>query len=187
MIAAMSLRPITAFGSHLYAQALTGAHSVFDGAAPQSLEIEHLFWFLFGLCLVVYIATVAFYTIGASITYTSGSKPLPIIQNPKADRAANWWVGSAIGLTVLILFSFLAMSIRTGALVLGANAHNAVTIQVTVANGGEFTYIDSRPDHTINTANGIPRSCRATDRDRHELRGRDSIASGRRALRGNAI
>jgi cytochrome c oxidase subunit 2 len=152
----MSLTPAHGFGIALHAQVLTGPHSVFDGVTPQSARIEHLFWFMFLVCLAVYVITVSFFTVGSALTYTAASEPLAVIKNPKADKVANWWVGSAIALTIVILFSFIVTSVRTGAYVMGANLHNAVTIQVTGHQWWwELTYLDSHPDHTIVTANEI--------------------------------
>jgi cytochrome c oxidase subunit 2 len=143
-------------GIPILAQALTGSHSIFDAAAPQSARIEHLFWFMFVVCIAIYIITVSFFAVGGALTYTPVRRPLAIIKNTAADKIASWWVGSAIAVTLVILFSFLAMSMKTGADVMGASVHNAVTVQVTGHQWWwELTYLDSQPDRTIVTANEI--------------------------------
>jgi cytochrome c oxidase subunit 2 len=133
-----------------------GNHSVFDAAGDQGAHIEGLFWFMFWVCLVVYVAIVALFTLGSRRTYSGENDPLPVIKNPQGDQAAQWYVGFAMAATVLVLFLFLALSMRTGADVQDTAEHNGVTIQVTGHQWWwEVTYLDSDPSQTIETANEI--------------------------------
>jgi cytochrome c oxidase subunit II len=133
-----------------------GSHSVFDQAASQAMHIERLFWFMFVVCVAVYILTVTAFTLGGSRSYSSDRIPLPVIKNPEADKVANWWVGVAVATTVVTVFAFLVMSVRTGSYVLDVGVQNTVTIKVTGHQWWwEVTYPNSQADQTIVSANEI--------------------------------
>lgn len=133
-----------------------GVHSVLDGAAFQSRHIERLFSILFFICITVYLLVVLFFALGGRRTYTPEEEPLPVIKNPEADAVAQWWVALAVGVTTVLVFVILVLSIRTGRLVQDVAAQNSVTVQVTGHQWWwEVTYPDTQPAETIFTANEI--------------------------------
>lgn len=136
--------------------ATSSAHSVLDGAALQARHIERLFSILFYICLAVYLLVILFFAIGGRRSYAPEESPLPIIRVPEADAVAKWWVASAVGLTTVLVFLILVLSIRTGTYVQNVSAQNSVTVKVTGHQWWwEVTYPNSQADQTIVTANEI--------------------------------
>jgi cytochrome c oxidase subunit 2 len=139
-----------------FSAVVPGGHSVLDGAASQGRHIERLFSTLFFVCLGVYFLTLLFFAIGGRRSYNPAEKPLPIVKTPEADAVAKWWVGSAVGITTVLVFVILVLSIRTGMYVQDVSAQNSVTVKLTGHQWWwEVTYPDSRADQTIFTANEI--------------------------------
>lgn len=136
--------------------AAPGGHSILDGAALQSRHIERLFSILFCVCLVVYVLTILFFAIGGRRSYRPEENPLPVIKMPEADAIAKWWVACAVGITTVLVFAILVLSIRTGMYVQDVSAENSVTVKVTGHQWWwEITYPNSQADQTIVTANEI--------------------------------
>jgi cytochrome c oxidase subunit 2 len=148
-------RARTAFGGFAFA-ATSGAHYVSDGAASQGRHIERLFSILFFVCLAIYVLVILFFAIGGRRTYTPEEEPLPVIKNPEADAVAQWWVAFAVGITTVLTFVILVLSIRTGTFVQDVAAQNSVTVNVSGHQWWwEVTYPDTQPQQTIFTANEI--------------------------------
>jgi cytochrome c oxidase subunit 2 len=139
-----------------FAVVVAGTHSISDGAAFQGRNIERLFSILFFLCLAVYLLTILFFALGGRRSYTPAENPLPIIRTPEADAVAKWWVASAVGITTVLVFVILVLSIRTGASVQDVSAQNSVTVKVVGHQWWwEVIYPNAQADQTVVTANEI--------------------------------
>ncbi len=133
-----------------------GAHSPLAPASPQGHSTEWLYWFIFWVCLVVFVLVLAALTRGSARTYTPQRSPLPISADEEGDKRAAWVVGTAVGITVIVLFVVLFLSVLTGNRVEAVHAKNALTIQI---NGHqwwwEVTYQNPEAYLTLITANEI--------------------------------
>jgi cytochrome c oxidase subunit 2 len=132
-----------------------GAHNALHPAAPQARHIEWLYWLLFWILFTVFVLMIAAYTGAGAKTRVVASDPLPIIdKDEETERRATWAIGSAIGVTVIILFVILIVSVVTGKRVLGLTSKNPVTIQITGHQWWwEVTYPNPQADQTVTTAN----------------------------------
>ncbi len=134
-----------------------GQQSVMDPAGPQASRIEWLFWVVFWIALSAFVLVMLAF--GRAAMRSGASKdepPLPIIKEPPGDRAATVVVGLAVALTVIGLFSILALSAVTGAAAAGPTSKNPVTIQITGHQWWwEVTYPNTQPDQIVITANEI--------------------------------
>ena len=133
-----------------------GLHGMLDGAAPQSSKIEWLYWVIFWISVVVFVLVIAGFARGGAKTYVSSREMLPLVVNPEGDRRAVWAVGSAVVITVVILFVMLFLSVLTGKSMEGMTAKNPVTISVTGHQWWwEVKYPNPQSNLIITTANEI--------------------------------
>ena len=132
-----------------------GAHNPLHPAAPQARHIEWLYWLLFWILFTVFVLMMAAYTGAGAKTRVVASHPLPIIEKDEdIERRASWAIGSAIGVTVIVLFVILIVSVVTGKRVQGLTSKNPVTIQITGHQWWwEITYPNPQADQTVTTAN----------------------------------
>jgi cytochrome c oxidase subunit 2 len=116
-----------------------------------------LYWVVFWILLSIFVLMIAGFTRAGAKSHTVADHPLPVIEKDEAgDRKAAWAVGSALAITVLILFVILVFSVVTGKRVEGLTSKNPVTIQITARQWWwEITYPNSQADQTITTANEI--------------------------------
>ena len=133
-----------------------GAHSALQPVSPQGAQIDWLYWLTFWICLAVYVLMIFGLTTGGLKSYSGDSDPPPITEDEEGDRKATWFVGTAVGVTVVTLFVVLGLSVAAQKTVEGTPKENSVTIQVTGHQWWwEVTYPDSQADQTIVTANEI--------------------------------
>ncbi|MBV9888745.1 MAG: cytochrome c oxidase subunit II [Acidobacteria bacterium] len=127
-----------------------------DPVGPRALHIEHLFWFIFWICLFVFVVVNVLFWYGAKRRVLAGENPRGIIENPDGDRKAAWGVGFAVAFTVVVLFTVLFLSLRASRVVQATSAENPVTIEITGHQWWwEVVYPDSQSDLQISTANEI--------------------------------
>jgi cytochrome c oxidase subunit 2 len=132
--------------------------NLLHSAGPQSQKIAWLFWFIFVVCFVVYVAVIVILLGGAARTKSSdgASMSTAVIENERGDQTARWWVGSAVAVTTITLFAVLFLSVRAGRFVQSVDAQSAVTIELTGHQWWwEVAYPNSHPDLRIQTANEI--------------------------------
>jgi cytochrome c oxidase subunit 2 len=133
-----------------------GHHSVLHPAAPQAGHIEWLYWLIFWILFFVFVLMIAAFAGAGAKARVREDRPFPIIEDEEGDRRAGWAVGAALGVTVIILFVVLVLSVITGKRVEGLTSKNPVTIQITARQWWwEVTYPNSQADQTITTANEI--------------------------------
>jgi cytochrome c oxidase subunit 2 len=134
-----------------------GNQAALNSKGLQAVRIERLWWFMFSIVLAVYILVLAW--LGSGIVRsrkTSSDAAAPPQVNPIADRHMATVVGSAIGLTVILLFVMLTASVRTGHAISGLKSDNPVTIDVIGHQWWwEVRYEATQADQTVITANEI--------------------------------
>jgi cytochrome c oxidase subunit 2 len=154
MSAALSFVSLT-----LLAQAMPldpGQHLILHPGAPQSSDIEWLYWVIFWITFVVFLLMILGFARAGARAHVDAREPLPVIENKEADHKAMWVVGSAVGITVITLFVVLILSVVTGKRVEGLTSKNPVTIQIVGHQWWwEINYPNPQADQTITTANEI--------------------------------
>jgi cytochrome c oxidase subunit II len=131
-------------------------HGALNPVSPQALRIEQLFWFIFWICLFVFVAVNVFFWYGAKRRVIAEENPRGLLENPEGDRKAAWGVGIAVCFTVTVLFTVLFVSLHTSRFVQATNAQNPVTIDVTGHQWWwEIVYPESQSNLQVSTANEI--------------------------------
>jgi cytochrome c oxidase subunit 2 len=154
----MKLARAIAYAALLLAAGCQSNHSSIGATAgPQAHQIEWLYWFIFWICLVVYVVTLCFFCGGIARSKIDDEPMAPVLKNTEAqDKTAEFWVGGAITITVLTLFSVLGFSLVTGKSAAGPQSKNPVTIQVIGHQWWwEVRYPNPQADLTVITANEI--------------------------------
>lgn len=115
-------------------------------AGVDAARIEALWWLMFGICTVVFIAVLAFLAAGLLIRR----------REPEAgEETKTRVVAGAVGLTVILLIVILAGSVAVGRGT-ASGPDDALTIEVVGHQWWwEVRYLDPRADHTFTTANEI--------------------------------
>jgi cytochrome c oxidase subunit 2 len=153
-----------------------GSQSALDPKGPQAGRIAGLWWLTFWVCTAVYVL-VLLVVAGALVLKRRKGPPVakdptapvtdprggpasdpPVVTlEPAGERRIGMIVGSAVGLTVIILFVLLFADFITGQHVHGfANTKNTVSITLTGHQWWwEVRYDDSTPSDVFTTANEI--------------------------------
>jgi cytochrome c oxidase subunit II len=139
---------------------LASCHGNQSALAPNGLQaarIERLWWLIFGITVSVYVIVIAW--LGTAVYRARSSQPeseIPPEVNPRADRRMTAVVGSAIGVTVILLFVLLAASVVTGHTLSTLSSRNPISIQVIGHQWWwEVRYQATQADQTVTTANEI--------------------------------
>lgn len=133
-------------------------HSMlWSSASKQAADIEWLYWFIFWICLVVFVLVIAFFTGGSAKSNIDEAEMAPVLEDTdSADRRAKVGVSIALGITVITLFVVLALSIVTGKTTAGLSSQNPITIQVIGHQWWwELHYPNPQADLTVTAANEI--------------------------------
>jgi cytochrome c oxidase subunit 2 len=123
----------------------------------QAARIERLWWFMFSIVVGVYIVVVVWVGSAVLRSRTSASvTEIPPQVNAAADKRMTIVVGSAIGLTVILLFVMLTSSVMTGHAISGLTSKNPVAIDIIGHQWWwEVRYEATQADQTVITANEI--------------------------------
>jgi cytochrome c oxidase subunit 2 len=109
--------------------------SMLDAAGPQAARIEQLWWLMFWVTTVVYIAVIAW----AVVAFVRGRRHadtmparsgLRVAVEHESDRAMLTAVAAAVGGTVVILLGLLVASVFANRAVASLGASSAVTIKL---------------------------------------------------------
>jgi cytochrome c oxidase subunit II len=126
--------------------------SVLDPAGPQALHIARLWWLMLVMAVGVFAAVIIF-LIAATVLGTRRAARAGAETPPSRLTSA---VGTAVALTVLILFGLLVASVWTARSVSAFGAPSAVSISVTGHQWWwEVEYEDAIPQRRVTTANEI--------------------------------
>lgn len=148
--------PALVLAQILNSGATIGQHSALRAASPEAAHIERFYWFVFWICLAVFVLVIGAFSRTAISNRVANAEMLPITKNEEGDRRSTWGVSIAVGLTTVILFVILASSIVTGREVEPVAPKQGVTIDITGHQWWwEIKYPNSEPDLTITTANEI--------------------------------
>jgi cytochrome c oxidase subunit 2 len=134
-----------------------GQQTVLDAKGLQSARIERLWWFIFTIIVAVYVIVIAW--LGTAL-FKSRTRvaltEIPPQVNPPADRRMSFVVGTALALTVILLFSILTGSVMTGHAIAGLTSKNPIAIDVVGHQWWwEVRYEATQADQTVITANEI--------------------------------
>jgi cytochrome c oxidase subunit II len=131
-------------------------HGALNPVGPQALRIEQLFWFIFWICLLVFVVVNLLFWFGAKRRVAGQEDFREVIEDQQGDRKAAWAVGIGVVFTTLSLFTVLFLSLRTSNVVQATNAQNPVTINVIGHQWWwEVQYPDSQANLQVTTANEI--------------------------------
>jgi cytochrome c oxidase subunit II len=133
--------------------------SVLDPAGPQAAHIAALWWWMFWIFSAIFLLVVAALLIAIFQARVHGPAVIPVAEAaplPARERRIGWMVATCVGLTVVVLFIFLAANVITGHRLALLAADDAVNIQLT---GYRWWWKVQYPDHIparhVTTANEI--------------------------------
>lgn len=130
--------------------ALSGAcsYAALDRASPQAASITVLHWFIFGICVAVFVLVLTF--LAAAL---ARGRPAP---SHAEERRRMLVVAAATGLSTLLLLVMLVASVVTGRAIATPAGRDALEIEVTGHQWWwEIRYPSSVPADTVTTANEI--------------------------------
>jgi cytochrome c oxidase subunit II len=130
---------------------------VWSSAGKQAADIEWLYWFIFWICLVVFVLVISFFAGGSAKSSIDDAEMAPVMEsNEPGDRRAKIGVSIALTITVVTLFVVLALSIVTGKTTEGLTSKNPITIEVIGHQWWwELRYPNPQADLTVTAANEI--------------------------------
>ena len=124
----------------------TVAQSVLEPAGPQAAAIEGLWWLIFSITTAVFVAVMA--VLAWAVVRRSNRQ--------SSDVMMTRWVAGASGITVLILFGWLAASVAVGRASGSPQMRDAVTINITGRQWWwQLEYVDTQPSNRFRAANEI--------------------------------
>jgi cytochrome c oxidase subunit 2 len=92
----------------------SGPQTPLDPAGPQARHIEHTLLLIFWITSVVFALVIAALAYGVFRNHArEGFLPPKLVEDPEVDRKARFVVGSALGVTVVLLFVMMISSFRT--------------------------------------------------------------------------
>jgi cytochrome c oxidase subunit 2 len=121
--------------------------SALDPAGPQSSRIDHLWWFLFVICAIVWVVV--------AVALMRGLFRKRVEGKAVSERAATRTVSGAVAITALILLAILVVSAVTGrSLASSPSPHNELNVNIMGHQWWwEFQYVDGPPNRHVTTAN----------------------------------
>jgi len=148
-----------------------GPHSALDPAGPQAQRIATLWWLFFWVCTVVYILVLLVLFIptlrrrrSTTGELTAGVSPAPgpasdapvTRPDPASERLTSTVVGTAVGITTVILFILLVADMVTGRGIHSNPDPNPLTVKLVGHQWWwEVQYPDVVPVNIVNDANEV--------------------------------
>jgi len=147
--------------------------SALDPTGPQAALIEHLWWVIFWITLVVYCIVLAIFSAGLVKRRVRDIPPPTVIHESETEKHLSLIVAGSTLLTIIILFVILVQSVSASKWESRAlTSKNPITIQVVGHQWWwEVTYPNTQADQTVTTANeihipvGVPVVINSTSRD----------------------
>src|SRR4051812_26603171 len=125
--------------------------SVMNPAGPQAGQIHSLWLLFFWVTLFAYLATLSFFVISL-IKRKRPEDP----ESATVHRRGKVAVGTATGLTLILLFILLSHDLVTGHSIAALESKNAITIEVTGRQWWwQVRYMDKDASNIVVTANEI--------------------------------
>jgi cytochrome c oxidase subunit 2 len=135
----------------------SGNQDALNSQGVQAGRIEHLFWVLFWVTLLVFVLVMSF--LSKAVFRNHGDQSLrekPALPEEGTERKLNIAVGVALSVTVLTLLALLVQAIATGRAMASLQSKNPVTIEVIGHQWWwEVHYPDPIPANLVVTANEI--------------------------------
>jgi cytochrome c oxidase subunit 2 len=133
-----------------------GIQSAVDPAGPQAGRINSLWWFLFTVCLIVFLLVIGFLFCSIARSRLAANEPTPAPFDPGPERPVINVVAGATAVTVLILFAFLIASVSTGKALSSFRTEDALQIELSGHQWWwEVHYPNPSADQAVVTANEI--------------------------------
>lgn len=128
-----------------------------DPTGPQALHIERTFLLIFWITSVVTLLVLTILVVGVLRQHAKGGIPPHFKADPNTEKHASWVVGSAVGITAILLFVMMISSFITSHRTAVLADAPALTINV---YGHEWWWEIEYPDQqqpyrTVRTANEI--------------------------------
>jgi cytochrome c oxidase subunit 2 len=138
-----------------FARSSAGQASVFSPESPQARAVAHLFWWMFGVGLTIWLGVAATAIYAAFARHGErGADDLNHVPAP-TKRRVEYLIGGAVFVTFLILMGFLAFDFTAGR-ALAMHPSAALTIDVTGHQWWwDVLYEDPNPSKQVETANEI--------------------------------
>src|SRR5438093_11891045 len=129
-------------------------HSVLYPAGVQAQHIGHLWWLMFWVCTVVFVLVMVFLCAAVFRRRSLVIVGPPAPPDPAQERRLTRNVGTAVGITVVVLFVFLVASFITERRVSALDTPNALTIEVIGHQWWwEIHYTDHDRSEIVQTSN----------------------------------
>jgi len=148
---------LTAFSLLALGACSHGNQDVLNSSGIQARRIEHLWWLIFWVTLVIFVLVLAF--LGRTILKSGGAsllKAIPERPNPSRERSLQTGVTIAVALSVFTLFALLMSAISTGKAEASLQSQNPLTIEVVGHQWWwEVHYPDPVASNLVVTANEI--------------------------------
>jgi cytochrome c oxidase subunit 2 len=132
------------------------ASSALDPAGPQAAAASRLWWLFLGVTSVVYLIVVLMALLAVA-RRKEQAEEAPLKPDPRTEHRMHFVVGGAVGITILILFTFLVSDFLVGRKIYAlSSAPDQLEIQVVGHQWWwEVQYQDQTPSHIVMTANEI--------------------------------
>jgi len=132
--------------------AAQGIHGVLHPAGPQASAIYQLWLVMLWSSVVVFLVVIGFAVAALTHGMRRGPEPVPVGGEKELARH----VSTAVGITVVVLFTLLAESVWTGRQTSSLQTSTAVTIALTGHQWWwEVEYEDALPARRVVTANEL--------------------------------
>ena len=140
----------------LAAASCSGPHHMLDAAGPQSARIEGLATFVWITSGVAYVVVLGALAAAVWRGRRRDRAQQPSDESPETDDRLRRLIGSAVGVTVLLLFVYLAVTVRTGQAIARVAGPSPMVVEVVGHQWWwEVTYRDSAPSKRVTTANEL--------------------------------
>lgn len=153
-----SIAKITVFAGAVALAACRGSQNALDSAGVQSGRIESLWWLFFWITAAIYVIVMAVLAAAILRRRKADEKTAPETQpEPVSEQWTSNIVKGAVGVSVIILFTLMILSFRTGrAINTLSSERSPIEIQIT---GNQWwwdvEYRDPIPSMNIRTANEL--------------------------------
>jgi cytochrome c oxidase subunit II len=128
-----------------------GVQSVLDPAGPQAARISELWWLMFAICTVVFVAVLV-----VLLYAVLHGRARMAVAGLQAERRMTMVVGGAVAVTVVVLFVLLVASVSTGRGLSALAIPDALHLEVIGHQWWwEIHYTDAVPSQRVTTANKI--------------------------------
>ena len=149
---------ISIFGFLFFLIGCSGNQSVLNPAGDHARNISQLWWIFFYVMSAIYLLVLVFMVVGALRCRARGAVADAPVEpsEPRQQRRMKTFVGSAVGISVVILFALMLSDFFTSRAMHALEEPNPLTIEVTGHRWWwEVKYKDGVPSDMLVTANEV--------------------------------